>query len=149
MASNGNGVGGRPSKLTDETISRLTAAFRLGATPKFASAYAGIGYSTFRMWMVRGDDARQGEYREFVDTINSALADGVMRNLAAIDRAVIPQLISHSLQLITHLRHTRFLSRIVIQVVHLLRIILQIKQLESLRLLQIVRELPAIRPHTA
>jgi transposase len=56
----------RPSKLTPEVTKRLTEAIRAGNYYEAACGYAGIGYSTFRAWMVRGEKAKSGKYREFM-----------------------------------------------------------------------------------
>lgn len=50
---------GRPTKLTDETVSKLTQAITMGATYVHACGYAGIAYSTFLDWMQKGEIAER------------------------------------------------------------------------------------------
>jgi hypothetical protein len=60
---------GRPSKLSPEVLGRLYAAIRQGNYLEDACAYAGIDYSTFRRWMIRGEEAESGEYSELYETV--------------------------------------------------------------------------------
>jgi len=60
---------GRPSKLSPEVLGRLYSAIRQGNYLEDACSYAGIDYSTFRRWMIRGEEAQSGEYREFYDAV--------------------------------------------------------------------------------
>ncbi len=72
----------RPSKLTPEVIKRLTEAIRAGNYYEAACGYAGIGYSTFRAWMVRGEKAKSGKYREFMEAIKKAEHEAEVRMVA-------------------------------------------------------------------
>ncbi len=72
----------RPSKLTPEVTKRLTEAIRAGNYYEAACGYAGIGYSTFRAWMVRGEKAKSGKYREFVEAIKKAEHEAEVRMVA-------------------------------------------------------------------
>lgn len=72
----------RPSKLTPEVIKRLTEAIRAGNYYEAACGYAGIGYSTFRAWMVRGEKAKSGKYWEFVEAITRAEYEAEVRMVA-------------------------------------------------------------------
>ena len=73
---------GRPSKLTPEVTKRLTEAIRAGNYYEAACGYAGIGYSTFRAWMVKGEKAKSGKYREFVEAITRAEYEAEVRMVA-------------------------------------------------------------------
>ena len=73
---------GRPSKLTPEVTKRLTEAIRAGNYYEAACGYAGIGYSTFRAWMVRGEKAKSGKYREFMEAIKKAEHEAEVRMVA-------------------------------------------------------------------
>lgn len=73
---------GRPSKLTPEVTKRLTEAIRAGNYYEAACAYAGIAYSTFREWMVRGEKAKSGKYREFMEAIKKAEHEAEVRMVA-------------------------------------------------------------------
>jgi len=72
----------RPSKLTPEITKRLTEAIRAGNYYEAACAYAGIAYSTFREWMVRGEKAKSGKYREFMEAIKKAEHEAEVRMVA-------------------------------------------------------------------
>ncbi len=63
---------GRPTKLTEKTIERLTQALRIGATRESACAYAGIDYSTFCKWMKKGESARSGRFFDFFQAVRRA-----------------------------------------------------------------------------
>ncbi|MFB3133793.1 MAG: hypothetical protein ACE10K_14845 [Rhodothermales bacterium] len=63
---------GRPSKLTSETTEALCEKLRDGRTYAVACAHAGIVYETFRNWLRKGEQAKQGEYSVFYDTIRKA-----------------------------------------------------------------------------
>jgi transposase len=47
-------MAGRPTKLTPETVKKLTDAIQSGATYELACKYAGITYSLFASWRARG-----------------------------------------------------------------------------------------------
>ena len=72
----------RPSKLTPEVTKRLTEAIRAGNYYEAACGYAGIGYSTFRVWMTKGEKAKSGKYREFMDAIKKAEHEAEVRMVA-------------------------------------------------------------------
>ncbi len=73
---------GRPSKLTPEVQEKICQAIREGNYYEAACAYAGIGYSTFRMWMVKGEKAKSGKYREFVEAVKRAEYEAEARLVA-------------------------------------------------------------------
>ncbi|MBM0201782.1 hypothetical protein JNW90_00760 [Micromonospora sp. STR1s_5] len=67
---------GRPSKLTEETIGRLLAAIKAGATVRNAALYAGIGESTFHQWMAEArEESPRQEFLEFAEQIERARAE--------------------------------------------------------------------------
>jgi len=72
----------RPSKLTPEITKRLIEAIRAGNYYEAACAYAGIGYSTFRAWMIKGEKAKSGKYREFMEAIKKAEYEAEARLVA-------------------------------------------------------------------
>lgn len=63
---------GRPSKLTEETTKKLVKAIESGNYMKAACAYAGIDYTTFRLWMKKGEEAKSGRYFNFFHTMKRA-----------------------------------------------------------------------------
>lgn len=85
----GGSAMGRPCKLTAEVQARLAEAIAGGNTYKVAAAYAGIDYSTFRLWMVKGEGVAEGrdEYSALFDAIKEAENEAVRRRVELIDRA--------------------------------------------------------------
>jgi transposase len=73
---------GRPSKLTPEVQEKICNAIRAGNYYEAACAYAGIGYSTFRAWIVKGENAKSGKYREFLEAIKKAECEAEVRLVA-------------------------------------------------------------------
>ena len=73
---------GRPSKLTPEVQERICQAIRAGNYYEAACAYAGIGYSTFRVWMIKGEKAKSGKYREFLEAVTRAEHEAEVRMVA-------------------------------------------------------------------
>lgn len=71
--------GGRPSKLTEETKDKLLKSLRTGNYYETACNYAGIGYRTFRTWMLKGEAAKSGEYWQFQQVILEAVSQGKSR----------------------------------------------------------------------
>lgn len=91
----------RPTKLTPEAQERICQAIRLGATYEHAAQRGGIGYSTLRDWVLRGEaeldrvadnpraSIRADEliYVEFSEALKEAESDGILANLAHIRKA--------------------------------------------------------------
>ena len=73
---------GRPTKLTPEVQEKICNAIRAGNYYEAACAYAGIGYSTFRAWMIKGEKAKSGKYREFMEAIKKAEYEAEARLVA-------------------------------------------------------------------
>ena len=73
---------GRPSKLTPEVQEKICQAIRAGNYYEAASDYAGIDYSTFRRWMVKGEKAESGKYHEFCKAIKRAEHEAEVRLVA-------------------------------------------------------------------
>ena len=72
----------RPSKLTPEVQEKICNAIRAGNYYEAACGYAGIGYSTFRVWMIKGEKAKTGKYREFMDAVMRAEYEAEARMVA-------------------------------------------------------------------
>ena len=77
----------RPSKLTDEVRERIARAVRLGASYEHAALAGGIDYGTLRRWMLKGERARSGPFREFCEAIKSAQGTAAVMWLAKIEQA--------------------------------------------------------------
>ena len=96
-----NGLGGRPSKLDDQTMKRLSQGLKIGLSQKKAAVYAGISETTFYRWRQRAfeiDDACNGnpdliknaddlELWEFWESIKKARVEGEISHLAVITDA--------------------------------------------------------------
>ena len=68
---------GRPSKLTEETITALVEYLKEGYTYAVCCAHAGIEYSTFRKWINRGREATtDNDYFRFFNRVNAAEMEG-------------------------------------------------------------------------
>lgn len=75
-------MAGRPSKLTSEVRARLVQAIEAGNYYEAACGYAGITYTTFRNWMIKGENAKSGTYREFFEAITRAETVAEVRMVA-------------------------------------------------------------------
>lgn len=73
---------GRPSKLTPEVQERICQAIRAGNYYEAACAYAGIDYSTFRRWIIKGEKAKSGRYHNFCEAIKRAEHEAEVRLVA-------------------------------------------------------------------
>ena len=76
----------RKSKLTPETIEKLSKAFALGATVEIACLSAGIGASTFYKWQSTGRaQISTGNLYKFVKKMETAQAKGALLHLQNIE----------------------------------------------------------------
>lgn len=78
---------GRPSKLTLEVRTKLLQALVAGNQYRPACAFAGIHYHTFLNWMKQGEAATKGEFVDFLDSVQRAVAQGEIASVAKIKRA--------------------------------------------------------------
>lgn len=89
---------GRPTKLTDEIMLKITSAVRAGNYMETAAVYAGVHKSTLYDWLKRGNAEidymlknnkkapRKSEaiYVEFTDALELAMAESEMKDVAVI-----------------------------------------------------------------
>ena len=97
-------MAGRPTKLTPETVTKLTTAIQAGATYALACKYAGIDYSLFAQWQAKGRaelDRRQNtrfkagtpewtegqKFVDFLEAIQKAEGNAAVGWLAKIEQA--------------------------------------------------------------
>jgi len=73
---------GRPSKFTEETIKKILDAIGAGNYYEAACVFAGIDYSTFRHWMVKGEQAKSGQFKQFFEDVKEAEAKAEVRAVA-------------------------------------------------------------------
>jgi hypothetical protein len=72
----------RPTKLTPELQEKICNAIRAGNYYEAACGFVGIHYSTFRRWMIQGENAKSGKYKEFFEAIKKAEHDAEVRLVA-------------------------------------------------------------------
>jgi len=80
---------GRPSQLTPKLKKDFLDAIAAGSHYEPACAYVGISYSTFRIWMQRGQGTHKTrktsqEFVDFVEAVQGAEAKGEISAIAAI-----------------------------------------------------------------
>ena len=80
-------AGGRPTKFEPELAERIISAIKAGGYVETAAAYAGVRKSTFYDWLRRGAREQQGEFKEFSDAVQRAIADSEMRYVAVVAKA--------------------------------------------------------------
>lgn len=82
-------MAGRPTKLTPETVKKLTDAIQAGATYALACKYAGISYDVFNDWRRRADEelARRQNPRVKEGTPEWIEGEGFIQFLQSIQKA--------------------------------------------------------------
>jgi len=78
---------GRPSKLTESRMQKLTEALRSGSYRIDACRAAGIHYNTLLAWEKKGESQTSGEYVEFLEALRIAEAEAVVSNVEVITKA--------------------------------------------------------------
>lgn len=73
---------GRKSKLTPDTQSKIVQAIGAGNYYKAACRFGGVSYKVFREWMVKGEKAKSGKFRDFREAIRQAEAQAEVRAVA-------------------------------------------------------------------
>jgi transposase len=77
---------GRPTKLTDELIKKITDVIRIGVHVETAVQFAGISKETFYDWIAKGR-TRNGIHRRFSDAVIKAASEYQVRDVSAIEAA--------------------------------------------------------------
>jgi transposase len=77
----------RPTKRTPTVEEKIVAAVRQGMTYKLAAAYGGISYETLRGWLKQGEEGDE-RFTAFFQSVRQAEAEGAMRNLEFINKAM-------------------------------------------------------------
>lgn len=77
--------GGRIPKLEPATQKIITDCVVAGMPYRFAAAQAGIGESTFYLWMSKGRKKKGKPYVEFLASIKKAESDFIQRNAKRIE----------------------------------------------------------------
>ena len=81
-------MAGRRTKLTPELQTQILNAIKAGNYDYIACMYAGIHKSTFYRWMLKGEKARKGLYKEFCDSIKKANAQSEIGAVAFVRSAM-------------------------------------------------------------
>lgn len=68
-------TGGRPTRLNATTQDAIIRALKVGATYKDAAGAAGIDYTTFNLWLRRGETEGEGPYFNFFKAVEQAIHD--------------------------------------------------------------------------
>lgn len=80
----------RPTKLTADVQAKILEAILHGATYDLACKYAGIGYVTFRGWMIQGErDQADTPVRRLYTAVQAAEGQAATQWLALIDAAAV------------------------------------------------------------
>lgn len=78
---------GRRSKLTPEVQERIATALRAGSYLEEAAQLAGVDRSTLWRWMAKGREARSGQFFDFCNVIQGAIAQAEVAAVARISAA--------------------------------------------------------------
>ena len=76
------GTRGRPQKLTPEIEQKILEALLKDYSVKDAALLSGVSRATIYGWMKRGQAAKSGKYRQFLDTIEDGLQQSEMQFMA-------------------------------------------------------------------
>ena len=80
-------TGGRPSKLTDELTEKLCYYISQGNYFDTACKLVGVSFSTFRSWIVKGEEESKGRFFEFSEAIKRAEAEAEAKRVELILKA--------------------------------------------------------------
>lgn len=79
---------GRPTKLTTETVEKITNYIKLGNDNKVAAALAGVGESTFYLWLAKAEEEdAESHYVDFLESIQQAQAAAEARAVSLVQKA--------------------------------------------------------------
>ena len=78
---------GRPPEINDAVVHKIVTAIRAGNYMETAATFAGIAKPTLYYWLKKGNKEKSGVYRDFLNSVNKALAEAEMRDVLNIDKA--------------------------------------------------------------
>jgi hypothetical protein len=78
---------GRPTKLTPELAKRILDSIRAGNYLETSAAFAGISKVTLFEWLKRGHTQKTGIHRDFLRSVEKALAEAEVRDVLIITQA--------------------------------------------------------------
>jgi transposase len=94
-----NGKAGRPTILTEELQAQFAALLLEGNYIETAAAVCGLPKQTIFDWLKRGAHEEIGIYKEFSDSVKSAMAESEANDLRAIMRHGIDDWKAHAWRL--------------------------------------------------
>lgn len=75
---------GRRSKLTPAVLGKVITSLRAGNYIETAAEFAGIDRATLFRWLAKGRAARSGQFRDFCDAVEGAIAQAEVAAVARI-----------------------------------------------------------------
>ncbi len=78
---------GRRCRLTPAVQEKVLVALRAGSYLESAAQLAGIGSSTLYDWLARGRKARSGQFLEFLELVQGAIAQAEVQAVARVNTA--------------------------------------------------------------
>lgn len=75
---------GRRTKLTPAVQDRIVTALRAGCYLESAAQLAGVDRSTLFRWMAKGEAAQSGQFRDFCNAVEGAIAQAEVAAVARI-----------------------------------------------------------------
>lgn len=78
---------GRKTKLNKKIIREAADLIKAGNYVNVVCQYLGIAQATWYNWLVKGEEAESGIYKEFLETIKSAEVTAEIRNVSLIQKA--------------------------------------------------------------
>lgn len=78
---------GAKSKLTPQVQDRIVGVLKICGTVEDACVFAGIALTTFWNWRSKGEVARSGIYKDFLDAVEGAIVERRLRREKQIEDA--------------------------------------------------------------
>lgn len=78
--------GGRPDKLDQKLIDKLSNYLRMGVYLETALVMVGISRTTFKEYCKKGHQKPKGKFGKFLEAVDKALAEADVRDLSVIDK---------------------------------------------------------------
>lgn len=75
------------SKFTPKTVAKLLRFIKQGNYKETAARLAGISRRTLTDWIAKGEAEEEGDYRDFVDNLDAAMAFAEAADLKIIENA--------------------------------------------------------------
>lgn len=86
------------TKFNEETVKNLLTYYENGIPLKYASELAGVSRRTVYDWKTKGENAKSGKYKKFVDDLNKARAKFVAYHHNKLNESSDPRVSQYLLQ---------------------------------------------------